>query len=80
MKVTTRNDLMTWLASKKIGHKVYYPVPFHMQECFSDLGYHNGDLPECEKAAATVLSIPVFGEMTADEQDEVIAVIREFFQ
>lgn len=74
-----RNDLMAWLTEKKIGCKIYYPVPFHLQKCFSDLDYMQGDIPNCEKAAQTVLSIPIFGEMTSDEQDEVIDSIKNFF-
>jgi dTDP-4-amino-4,6-dideoxygalactose transaminase len=75
----SRDELKAWLQKKQIGHKVYYPVPFHMQQCFRDLGYSHGDLPNCERAAETVISIPIFGEMTSAEQDEVIAAIREFF-
>lgn len=74
-----RDELKDWLKNRQIGHKVYYPVPFHMQQCFGDLGYSRGDLPNCERAAETVISIPIFGEMTSGEQDEAIAAIREFF-
>jgi dTDP-4-amino-4,6-dideoxygalactose transaminase len=74
-----RDQLQSWLKSKGVGHKVYYPVPFHFQQCFGDLGYRPGDFPESEKAAASVVSLPIFGEMTPAEQDEVIAAVREFF-
>lgn len=74
-----RDELMAWLKERKIGHKIYYPVPFHMQECFAGLGYKKGDIPYCEQAARTVVSLPIFGEMTAAEQDEVIDAIRRFF-
>jgi dTDP-4-amino-4,6-dideoxygalactose transaminase len=74
-----RDELMVWLKEKQIGHKVYYPVPFHMQECFGDLEYSNGDLPQSEWAAQSVISIPIFGEMTPEEQDEVIGAVKEFF-
>lgn len=77
--VDRRDELMTWLKDRRIGNKVYYPIPFHMQECFGDLGYTAGDLPHSEKAAKSVVSIPVFGEMTTEERDEVIAAIKEFF-
>jgi len=74
-----REELMVVLKDKGIGHKVYYPLPFHLQECFADLGYQKGDFPNSEKAAASVLSIPIFGEMTGDEQAEVIQAIQTFF-
>lgn len=77
--IERREELMAWLKEKQIGHKIYYPVPFHQQECFAGLGYRPGDLPICEKAAATILSLPIFGEMTVSEQDEVIGAIRQFF-
>lgn len=77
--VEERDGLMDRFREKEIGYKVYYPVPFHMQECFHDLGYSKGDLPVCEKASSSVISIPIFGEMTDAEQDEVIEVVRGFF-
>lgn len=74
-----RDDLLKYLSDKNIGCKVYYPVPFHLQECFADLGYSEGQLPHCEKASQSVLSLPVFGAMTDDEQTEVISAIKQFF-
>ena len=74
-----RDELIDWLKERRIGHKVYYPVPFHLQECFAGLGYHKGEIPRCEKAARSVLSLPIFGEMTAAEQGEVIDAVRRFF-
>ena len=74
-----RDDLALWLKEKSIGHKVYYPVPFHLLECFTDLGHNTGAFPISEKAAKTVLSLPIFGEMTDDEQTEVIDAVKGFF-
>jgi len=74
-----REELMAWLKERKIGHKIYYPVPFHMQECFAGLGYKKGDVPNCEQAARTIVSLPIFGEMTEAEQTEVIDAVRRFF-
>lgn len=74
-----RERFLTWLKEHQIGHKIYYPVPFHFQKCFASLGYAAGQFPQAEKAAATVVSLPIFGEMTAAEQDEVIAVVKAFF-
>jgi len=74
-----RDELAAFLKDRQIGHKVYYPVPFHLQECFAPLNYKPGDFPVSEKAAREVLSIPIFGEMTDAEQTEVIEAIRQFF-
>ncbi len=80
LAVDDREPFMKWLAEKKIGHKVYYPVPFHMQQCFKDLAYSPGDMPHSEKAASSVVSIPIFGEMTDAERDEVIDAITGYFK
>ncbi|MEZ5358018.1 MAG: DegT/DnrJ/EryC1/StrS family aminotransferase [Candidatus Zixiibacteriota bacterium] len=74
-----RDELQAHLHKKGVGCKVYYPIPFHMQKCFADLGYTNGQFPLAEKAGNQVLSLPIFGEMTEAEQDEVVAAIKEFF-
>ncbi len=79
LAVDDRDAFLDWLRGKEIGYKIYYPVPFHLQKCFEDLGYTLGDLPHCEKAAASVVSIPIFGEMTDAEQDEVISAVQGFF-
>jgi len=75
--VDNRDDLMRALKERKIGHEIYYPVPFHIQECFRDLGYRPGTFPVTEKAAEKVVSIPVYPELTAAEQEEVIAAVKE---
>jgi dTDP-4-amino-4,6-dideoxygalactose transaminase len=73
-----RDALQQALAEQKIGSAVYYPIPLHLQKCFADLGYRRGDLPHSERAAEEVLSLPVYPELTADEQDRVIDAVRCF--
>lgn len=74
--VPNRDEVVAKLQEAKIGSDIYYPVPFHKQECFADLGYASEDLPVTNKAAETVLSIPIYPEMTPDEQQIVISVLK----
>jgi dTDP-4-amino-4,6-dideoxygalactose transaminase len=74
--VDNQQALLTKLDEKQIGHDVYYPLPFHMLECYKDLPYKEGNFPISEKAAREVVSIPVFPELTVEEQDEVIDVVK----
>lgn len=74
--VENRDDLLQVLKEKEIGHDIYYPVPFHLLECYKDLDYKKGDFPVSEWASDNVVSIPVYPEMTDEEQDEVIEVVK----
>jgi dTDP-4-amino-4,6-dideoxygalactose transaminase len=73
-----RDELQKFLADRKIGSAVYYPIPLHLQKCFAELGCQRGSLPASELAADEVLSLPIFPEMTRAEQDRVIAALAEF--
>ncbi len=75
-----RDALRAYLAQHQIGSEVYYPVPLHQQECFRELEVVTGSLPETERAAAEVLSLPVFPGLTAAEQETVVYHIDAFFQ
>ncbi len=75
-----RGDLQKGLAAEKIGSAIYYPVPLHLQACFEPLGYGRGDLPHTERAAEEVLSLPVFPELTEEEQTRVIDAVSHFCQ
>ncbi|HVZ39064.1 MAG TPA: DegT/DnrJ/EryC1/StrS family aminotransferase [Candidatus Kapabacteria bacterium] len=78
IRAERRDELRGWLTSRSIGNEVYYPVPFHLQECFADLGYRPGDFPVAEKAAAEVLALPVYPELTVGQIEYVASSIAEF--
>ena len=73
-----RDALRKFLSEKGIGAEIYYPLSLHMQECFSYLGYKEGDFPESERAASYSLAIPMYPELTENQREEVIDAIKEF--
>jgi dTDP-4-amino-4,6-dideoxygalactose transaminase len=73
-----RDALREFLAKREIGTEIYYPLPLHLQECFSGLGHVKGDFPESERVAAESLAIPMFPYLTADQRETVIDAIKEF--
>jgi dTDP-4-amino-4,6-dideoxygalactose transaminase len=75
-----RDALRAWLADARIGTEIYYPVPLHQQECFGALGYTLGSLPETDRAAAEVLSLPIFPELTEEQLQAVVHRIASFYE
>jgi dTDP-4-amino-4,6-dideoxygalactose transaminase len=74
-----RDELRQFLAERKIGSEIYYPLPLHLQPVFSYLGLKAGDLPVSEQAAREVLALPMFPELTEAEIRWVVESIAEFY-
>jgi dTDP-4-amino-4,6-dideoxygalactose transaminase len=74
-----REELREFLTARKIGTEIYYPIPLHLQPCFVYLGYRERDLPEAERAAKEVLALPMFPELTEEEQGWVVKSITDFY-
>jgi dTDP-4-amino-4,6-dideoxygalactose transaminase len=79
LRVERRDDLIVHLKQKGIGAEIYYPVPFHLQECFSYLGHKAGDFPESERAANETIAIPIYPELTMAQQTEVVEAIAGLY-
>lgn len=75
-----RDELRRYLAESEIGTEVYYPVPFHLQECFKYLGYRRGDFPHSEYAAEHSLALPIYPELTEQMQAYVAEKVVKFYQ
>ena len=74
-----RDAMRKHLSEMNIGNEVYYPVPLHLQECFRDLGYSEGCLPQTESASREILHLPIYPELTEREQEQVVAGIKRFY-
>ncbi|HEY1525817.1 MAG TPA: DegT/DnrJ/EryC1/StrS family aminotransferase [Candidatus Angelobacter sp.] len=79
IRVHDRDKLRAFLSERGVGSEVYYPIPLHLQKCFTYLGYAPGCLPESERAALDVLALPMFAELQQDEERHVVESIAEFY-
>lgn len=77
VRVPDRDRVRALLAGRGIGTEIYYPVPFHLQACFASLGHRRGDFPHAESAADATLALPIYGELTAAQQQAVVDALGE---
>src|SRR5688572_17152438 len=77
IRIPDRALLRRELAERGIGTEVYYPVPFHLQQCFADLGYARGAFPHAEAPAASRLAVPIYPRLTEAQQAAVVEDIVE---
>ena len=79
IRVQERDELLDWLKGQGVHAGIHYPVPIHLQEACSDLGYKQGDFPVAEKVANEIISLPIYPELTIDDVDYICQTIGDFF-
>ena len=77
VRVPDRDRVRARLTDEGIGTEVYYPVPFHLQQCFASLGHRRGDFPRAEAAAVSTLALPIYGELTLEQQQAVVRALAD---
>jgi dTDP-4-amino-4,6-dideoxygalactose transaminase len=80
IRAPRRDELRAHLAAAAVATEIYYPVPFHLQDCFVELGYRTGAFPHAERAAAEVLALPVHPTVTGEQQAYVVDAIADFYR
>ena len=79
VRATKRDELRAWLGETGIQSEIYYPLPLHLQDCFTELGYKPGDFPFAESAANEVLALPLYPELSTVQQEHIVKQISAFY-
>jgi dTDP-4-amino-4,6-dideoxygalactose transaminase len=80
IRCSKRDAMQSHLKKQGIGSEIYYPLPLHLQPCYANLGYKQGDFPVSEKLAAESLALPVHSELADDDIDYICDSIRAFYE
>jgi dTDP-4-amino-4,6-dideoxygalactose transaminase len=80
IRVPGRDRLRKFLTDEGIGTDIYYPLPLHLQECYGFLKYQRGDFPNSERASEEVLALPIYPELTEEQQSLVVDRIKAFYR
>ncbi|NIM59345.1 MAG: transcriptional regulator [Candidatus Aminicenantes bacterium] len=80
IRAEKRDRLKKFLQEKGVPTAIYYPLPLHLQKCFSYLGHKEEDFPVAEEAAREVLALPIYPELTSDQQDFIVSSIQSFYK
>jgi dTDP-4-amino-4,6-dideoxygalactose transaminase len=79
IRTRKRDELQKYLSENGIGIGLHYPIPLHLQKAYVDLGYDEGDFPITEKVASEILSLPMYPQISTDQQQYVATKIKEFY-
>ena len=74
-----RDELVHHLTNNQVQAKVHYPIPLHLQTAAADLGYKQGDFPECERQAAEIVTLPSHQHITPEQIAFMVDTIRQFY-
>lgn len=78
-RVQHRTELMAYLKEHHVGSEIYYPLPLHLQACFTELGYQTGSMPNAERAALETMALPIYPELNQAQIERVVQVIKAFY-
>src|SRR5258708_10839705 len=79
IRVPKRDQLRQYLQQAGVATEIYYPYPLHMQPAFANLGHKTGEFPESERASAEVLALPIYPDVTIEQQTAVVSAIADFY-
>jgi dTDP-4-amino-4,6-dideoxygalactose transaminase len=79
IRTDRRDALMAHLLQNGVDTRVHYPIPIHLQDAAKDLGYKLGDFPNAERYAKTMISLPIYPELTEAEVNHVVGAVKSFF-